>query len=95
MTNRKELTVSQVKCRIQKNDTTAYAYPMGAVWLMEKAMGINVVPNFELPKRVDNQGNIRTCTMEIYFDNLTDDILQAVVNYAKTLDIVADEGDKS
>ena len=57
---------------------------------MESTMGINVVPNYELPKRVDKQGNIKTCSLEFYFDNLTDDILQAVVNHAKTRGISHD-----
>ena len=90
MTKQKELTVSQVKSRIQKNDAMSYAFSVGSMWLMECTMGINVVPNFELTKRVDKQGNIRTCSLEFYFDNLTDDILQAVVNYAKTRGISHD-----
>lgn len=90
MTNKKEITVSQIKSRIQKNDTASYAFTVGSMWLMESTMGINVVPNYELPKRVDKQGNIKTCSLEFYFDNLTDDILQAVVNHAKTRGISHD-----
>ena len=35
MTKQKELTVSQVKSRIQKNDAMSYAFSVGSMWLME------------------------------------------------------------
>lgn len=96
MTNNKDgQTRALFKSRIQQSDERSYSAYVGTIWLNKKATGFNLVPNYKLPERVDKQGNVTTNNMEIYFDELLDDQLQALVNYAKTRDIVADEGGKS
>ena len=75
--------------RLAQNAKESFTRQQGAIWLMSKAHGLNLVPETILAQVIEGTGFIRTASIELYWADLSDTIIQAIVNHAHARGITA------